>query len=477
MRVIGEEDPSMVDSEPAYPSKVGVDVPHGEWDPPNVVLVVADDLGRSDLGCYGGETIPTPNMDRMAREGMRFTDSYGGHPVCAPSRDALMTGRHTGHTTLRGNASGNGVGGMRVVDDGSVQHRVGLAADDTTVAEVLSEQGYATGAAGKWGLGEPGTDAMPTRKGFDTWFGYLNQRRAHTYYPPHLWTDETRVDYPDNTRNTGDRPGEGNAADDGPYSHDLIEDFAVEFLDEHAAAGERFFAFLPFTLPHSELVVPEYEAFVEPDWSDAEKAYASMVARFDAAVGRVLDTLAAAGVDEETAVVVTVDHGGAEFPGEPFSSTDPLTGYKRDLYEGGIRVPMLARWPGSIPAGGVCDSPVYFPDVFPTLAEMAGLPQPALSGDIDGTSILPTLLGEDQHGLCDRYLYWEDPLGDSFGQAARYGDWKAVRHDRPDDTELYDLAEDDAETEDLSDDHPEIVGTFERFFSDAHEESPYWPTW
>jgi arylsulfatase A-like enzyme len=458
----------VTDSEPAYPSKVGVDV-DDEWTPPNVVLIVADDLGRSDLGCYGGETIPTPNIDRLASEGMRFTDAYGGHSVCAPSRDALMTGRHTGHTTLRKNM---GVaGGMRVVDDRSLQHRVGLAADDTTIADVLSEEGYATGAAGKWGLGEPGTDAMPTRKGFDRWFGYLNQRRAHTYYPPHLWEDEERVDYPGNSRGTG-------GIEDGPYSHDLIEDFGVEYIEDHA--DEQFFAFLPFTLPHDELLVPEYEEFVEDEWSDDEKAYASMVSRFDSAVGRVLDVLEEQGVADETAVFVTADHGADEHPAEPFSSTDPLRGYKGDSYEGGIRVPMIARWPGRIPAGEVSSQPWYHPDVFPTLAELAGLPQPSLSGEIDGISVLPTLLGEQQESLRNRYLYWEDPYGSpgaDLVQAARYDDWKAIRHGRDNAVELYDLSTDESETTDLSQDHPDIVASFERFFLDAHEESPYWPTW
>jgi uncharacterized sulfatase len=462
----------MPDADPAYPSKVGVDVPD-DWKPPNVVVIVADDLGRSDLGCYGGETIPTPNADRIADEGTRFTDCYGGHPVCAPSRDALLTGRHTGHTTLRHNTSGGGVGGIRTVDEGSLQHRVGLAADDVTIAEVLSAAGYATGAMGKWGLGEPGTDAVPTRKGFDAWFGYLNQRRAHAYYPPHLWRDETRVDYP------GNSPGGYEADDTGPYSHDRIEDAAADFLRERATGEDPFFAYLPFTLPHSELVVPEYEDFVDPDWSDDEKAYASMVARFDRAVGRLLDVLAAQGIDEETAVFVTADHGADDYPAEPFSSTDPLTGYKRDLSEGGIRVPMLVRWPGTVPAGAVRDDPWYFPDLFPTLAEMAGSPQPSLSGDVDGISVLPTLLGDTQRGLRDRYLYWEDPAGTDgdLGQAARYGDWKARRPDRGAETELYDLSADERETEDVSDAHPGIVAKFERFFVDAHEESPHWPTW
>jgi arylsulfatase A-like enzyme len=450
---------------------VGVDVPEDEWNPPNVVFIIADDLGRSDLGCYGGETIPTPHMDRLANEGMRFTDCYGGHPICAPSRDVLMTGRHTGHTTLRHNMSAHGVGGSRTVDDGGLQHRVGLSADDVTIAQILSEEGYATGAAGKWGLGEPGTDAMPTRKGFDTWFGYLNQRRAHTYYPPHLWEDETRVDYPGNDSTAGE-------VQDGPYSHDLIEDFGLEFIEDHA--DEPFFAFFPFTLPHSELIVPEYESFVEDDWSDDEKAYASMVSRFDQAVGRVLDTLAEHGIDDETAVFVTVDHGADEYPPDPFSSTGPLRGSKNDLTEGGIRVPMLARWPGSIPAGETCEDPVYFADVLPTLAEMAGLPEPSLSRDVDGISILPTLLGEAQDGLSNRYLYWENPYdskeGD-LGQAARYGDWKAYRPDRGAPTQLYDLSTDLGEENDVSEEHPAIVGKFERFFADAHEESRHWPTW
>jgi arylsulfatase A-like enzyme len=286
------------------------------------------------------------------------------------------------------------------VDEGSLQHRVGLAADDVTVAETLSEAGYATGAMGKWGLGEPGTDAMPTRKGFDTWFGYFNQRRAHTYYPPHLWDDETRVDYP------GNSPGQYDESDDGPYSHDLIEDRAVEFVRDRAGGEDPFFAYLPFTLPHSELVVPEHEDFLAEHWSDDEKAYASMVARFDRAVGRILDVLDAQGVDDETIVFVTADHGADDYPDEPFSSTDPLTGYKRDLYEGGIRVPMLVRWPGMVPADAVCEEPWYFADLLPTLAELAGLPQPSLPSEVDGISVLPRLLGDSQTGLRHRYLYW-----------------------------------------------------------------------
>jgi arylsulfatase A-like enzyme len=462
----------MADNDLAYPSKVGIDVAD-DWESPNIVLIVADDLGRSDLGCYGGETIPTPHIDQMAEEGTRFTDCYSGHPVCAPSRDVLMTGRHTGHTTLRDNMSGKGVGGNRTIDNGSRQHRVGLAVDDRTIADILSREGYATGAMGKWGLGEPGTEAVPTRKGFDTWFGYLNQRRAHTYYPPYLWRDETRIDYPGNSR------GHYSEDDTGAYSHDVIEEHAIAFIQDQADSDHPFFLYLPVTLPHSELVVPDYADFVSESWSDDEKAYASMVARFDRTVRRVSDVLAARDIQDETAVFVTADHGADDYPAEPFSSTDPLTGYKRDLYEGGIRVPMIARWPGVIPAGETRDDPWYFADLLPTLAEIAGLPQPSLSGDVDGISVLPTLVGETQEGLRNRYLYWESPSstdGD-LGQAARYDDWKAVRSDRGDEIELYDLSEDEREETNVADDHPRIVGRFERFFSDAHEESPYWPTW
>lgn len=450
-----------------YPSRVDRDL-EDDWTPPNVVLIVADDLGRHDIGCYGGEDIPTPRLDELAADGMRCTNAYGGHPVCAPSRDVLMTGRHTGHCTLRSNMSSAGVGGMRVTDDGSIQHRVGLAADDLTIAEVLGDAGYATGAMGKWGLGEPGTAAMPTRKGFDRWFGYLNQRRAHTYYPPYLWDDADRITYP------GNEPGT-TGVDDGPYSHDLIEAEALSFVRRHA--DDRFFAYLPYTLPHDELVVPDEEPFVDPDWSDEERAYASMVARFDRSVGNVLDLLAAEDIAEETLVIVTVDHGSDAEP-DRFESTGGLRGHKRSLYEGGIRVPALVRWPGMVPPGTVCDCPWYFADLFPTLAEAAGLPQPSVPGHVDGVSILPTLLGADQPGLARRYLYWESTRTDGdLGQAARYDHWKAVRHERAGETELYDLAADEGETTDLAAERPDVVGRFERFFVDAHEESPYWPSW
>ena len=451
---------------PFYPSKVHREI-DADWSPPNIVLIVADDLGRNDIGCYGGTHIPTPALDRIAREGMRCTDAYGGHPVCAPSRDVLLTGRHTGHTTLRGNMSSAGVGGMRVVDDGAIQHRVGLMADDLTIAEFLSGSGYVTGAMGKWGLGEPGTDAIPTRKGFDRWFGYLNQRRAHTYYPPYLWDDETRLDFP------GNQPGT-TGVDDGPYAHDLIEAEALSFIHEHS--GDQFFAYLPYTLPHAELVVPEVDSFVDPAWSEDEQAYASMVARFDRSVGNVVDVLEDEGIDRDTLVIVTVDHGADADPSR-FESTKPLRGHKRALYDGGIRVPALFRWPDMIPAGSVCERPWYFADVFPTLAEVAGRPQPSLPGQVDGVSIVPTLLGDDQPGLARRYLYWERSTPDGLGQAGRYGDWKAVRPDRAGPTELYDLAADEGESTDLAAEHPEVVGRFERYFRDAHDESPYWPSW
>jgi arylsulfatase A-like enzyme len=470
------------------PSFVDYDDDDREWTRPNVVFLMVDDIGQHDLGCYGGDQIPTPNLDRMAAEGTRFTDCYTGTAVCAPSRSVLMTGQHAGHTRVRGNHAT--VGGAWIDDPdwhGGGRRTVPLQGGDTTVAEVMSAAGYATGCIGKWGLGDLGTGGMPTRQGFDSFYGYLDQVHAHDYFTEYLIRDEEREPIPENRDDGGewsigpDGYPAGESEREGVYAHDLLVEESLAFVREHA--DEDFFCYLPWTLPHGPHVVPELEDFVDEDWTEKEKGYASMVARLDRDVGRLLDALEAAGVDDETVVFFCSDHGPNEpFVDAPLHSSGPLRGFKRQLYEGGIRTPMLVRWPGEVPAGRVDDAPWYYPDVLPTLAELAGLDHPLgdLDVDTDGVSVARTLLGGDQP-LDRRYLYWEFPeqgeTGLDLAQAARFGDWKAYRAGRGADTELYDLSADAGEERDLADDRPEVVARFERHFADAHEESPHWPTW
>lgn len=468
------------------PSWIDYEDPGDAWERPNVIFLMVDDIGQHDLGCYGGEWIPTPNLDRLAGEGTRFTDCYAGTAVCAPSRSVLMTGQHAGHTRVRGNHAT--VGGAWVDDEdwhGGGRHTVPLQGTDTTIAEVMSAAGYATGAVGKWGLGDLGTEGMPTRQGFDSFYGYLDQVHAHDYYTDFLVRNEEREPIEENRSVGNDAIGapeyRGGERSEGIHTHEVFIEESLEYVREHA--DEDFFLYLPWTVPHAPYLVPEFADFVEEEWSDMEKGYASMVAWIDRSVGRLLDCLQAEGIDEETIVFFCSDHGPAEQNcGEPFESTGPLRGYKRDLYEGGIRTPMLVRWPGHVPAGRVDDSSWYYPDVLPTMAELAGY-EASLGGldvETDGHSVLRTLLGDSQP-LYRRYLYWEFPkqgeTGTGLAQAARFDDWKAVRGTQDAPTELYDLSTDIGERDDLSDERPEVVGRFERYFEQAHEESRHWPSW
>ncbi|MHC4681634.1 MAG: arylsulfatase, partial [Planctomycetota bacterium] len=363
---------------------------------PNIIFIMADDLGYGDLGCYGQKHIRTPNIDKLAAEGTRFTHCYTGSTVCAPSRSVLMTGQHTGHTRVRNNTGR--VGGVLVLDDGSPQRRVPLEAEDVTVAEVLQEAGYLTGITGKWGLGEPNTDGLPTRQGFNEWFGYLNQRRAHTYYPPYLWRNEEKMVLEANK--DGRR---------GQYSHDMFTEFALDF-------------YLPYTIPHARYEIPSTEPYTDKPWSADAKVHAAMITRLDGDIGEMTKLLKELDLDKETVVFFCSDNGAARRWDGVFDSSGPLRGHKGDLYEGGIRTPMIVRWPGRVQAGKTSDSPWYFADVMPTLAELAGAKPPA---NIDGISVVPTLLGKAQR-TDDRFLYWEFPAG-KFQQAVRWRDYKAVR--------------------------------------------------
>lgn len=421
-------------------------------DRPNIIFIMADDMGYGDLGCYGQQSILTPNIDRLAEEGTRFTSCYAGSTVCAPSRSVLMTGLHTGHTRVRGNTGRFGVRGL-----GGASGRVPLAKDDLTVAEVLQEAGYATGMTGKWGLGEPDTTGEPNRQGFDSWFGYLNQRRAHSYYPDYLWLDQHRFPL------TGNLDGRRQQ-----YSHDLFTGFAMHFIEAHH--DQPFFLYVPYTIPHDKFEVPDLEPYADRDWPKNAKTYASMITRMDADVGRITRLLEELEIDESTIVFFCSDNGAANRYEDVLDSSGVLRGRKRDMYEGGLRTPMIVRWPGHVPTGRISDAPWYFADVLPTAAALAGVEPPA---DLDGVNVLPTLRGESQE-LADRFLYWEF-FERGYQQAARWQHWKAIRPRPGAPLELYDLESDLSETTNVAAMQPEVVAKFEEYLATARTDSENWP--
>jgi arylsulfatase A-like enzyme len=420
---------------------------------PNIVFLLADDLGYGDLGCYGQKRIATPNIDRLASEGMRFRQAYAGCTVCAPSRCALMTGKHSGHGRVRGNAN----------------PEVALAAEDVTVAEVLQKAGYRTGMFGKWGLGDAGTTGMPNLKGFDEFFGYHTQQMAHTYFPQELWEN-------DHEYTVG-----GNLGVKKVWSPDLILPRALKFIDENR---ERpFFLYVPFTMPHANnelgsatgdgMEIPDRGQYEKEAWPSPEKGFAAMVTRMDADVGKVLAKLKSAGLEEDTVVFFTSDNGPHHEGGHDaafFGSSGPLRGVKRDLYEGGIREPSIVKWLGRVKAGTVSDQVWAFWDFLPTAAEIAGARAPA---GIDGISMAAAFTGgaQKQH----EYLYWEFHEG-GFSQAVRMGDWKGVRvKSRAAPIQLYDLAQDLGETRDMAREHPDVVERIRQIMSDARTESREFP--
>lgn len=423
---------------------------------PNIIFILTDDLGYRDLGCYGQENIATPNIDSLAANGMRFTDCYSGSAVCAPSRSVLMTGQHTGHTRVRANFAKRG--GTVVLDNGPAQYRVPLKREDVTVAEVLKQAGYATGITGKWGLGEPKTTGVPNKQGFDEWFGYLNQRRAHTYYPPYLWRNEEKVTLDGNENGRH-----------GQYSHDLFTQFALEFINRHRS--KRFFLYLPYTIPHAKYEIPSTRPYTNKDWPRDAKVHAAMITRMDDHIRLIMALLKDQGIDRNTIVFFCSDNGAAKRWEGIFDSCGPLRGHKGDLYEGGIRTPMIVRWPGKVPAGETSDAVWYFADVLPTLADLAGVKNPE---NIDGVSVLPTLLGREQQ-TDDRFLYWEFPRG-SLQQAVRWRNYKAVRPAADRVLELYDLEKDVGEKHNIASDNLGVVHEIENFCDTARTDSPNWPT-
>lgn len=425
---------------------------------PNIIFILADDLGYGDLGCYGQKKIKTPNLDRLASEGMRFTQCYAGTTVCAPSRASLMTGLHTGHTRIRGNAP------------------VPLGTNETTVAEVLKQARYQTAIIGKWGLGLPKTGATPSQRGFDEFFGYLSQTHAHDYYPTQLWrSSRTVLDVVDDTTRVLFQNLNGAK---GEYSHDLFTQAATNYI--RGAKYQPFFLFLSYTIPHAHnelkdrgMEVPSDAPYSHESWPQPEKNKAAMITRMDRDIGAILAQLKALKIESNTVIFVSSDNGPHKEGGvNPafFNSSGPLRGIKRDMYEGGIRVPMIARWPGKIKAGTVSDQVWTFWDFLPTAADIAGAKPPP---GIDGISFLPALLGRRQTNQHE-FLYWEFHEKGS-RQAVRMGDWKAVRLAPDTALELYNLKTDIGETNNLAAVHPGIVQKIEAYLKTARTESDRWP--
>ena len=421
---------------------------------PNIIFIMADDLGYADLGCYGQKRIHTPHIDRLAAQGMRFTQCYAGAPQCAPSRCVLMTGLHTGHATVRGN---HGQNAPR--HDGEA-NRIPLRVDDITVATLLKRAGYATGISGKWGLGEPGSTGLPNDHGFDEWFGYLNQNHAADYYTDYLWRNKERQTIKGNLN--GQRT---------VYSADLFSEFSLGFIRKNQA--NPFFLYLATTIPHKNLEVPDLGIYANEPWPDEAKAFAAMVTRMDTHVGQIMALLQELDLDRKTIVFFTSDNGSAKGWEGMFDSCGPLRDKKFSLYEGGIRCPMIVRWPDKVPAAAISDTAWYFADFLPTAANLAGTSAPAPADGIDVTAVLL----DKTRALPDRFFYWELPEGDfqPLRQAVRWKDWKAVRHGPEAKLELCDLRNDISETRSVSTDHPDVVKKIQNFLTTARTPTPYWP--
>jgi arylsulfatase A-like enzyme len=408
---------------------------------PNVIFILADDLGYGDLGCYGQKILKTPRLDEMAKESLRFTQAYSGSTVCAPSRCCLMTGRHTGHATVRGNEDPH----------------VPLRRDEITVAQIFKKAGYATGQFGKWGLGTPpDTFALPRQKGFDEFFGYLHQVHAHTYFPDMLWDNEREHYYEKNF--AGGRKF---------YSHDEITARALTFIDKNKS--QPFFLYAPFTPPHGRFEAPDAKPYEDRDWPERVKYLASMVTRLDQSTGMILDRVRQHGLEENTIVIFASDNGPGGLSVKHFESNGPLRGFKRDMYEAGIRVPFMVRWKGRIQPGETAQV-ISFWDFLPTMCELLRTRTPAA---IDGISFLPALLGKPQNQKQHEYLYWEF-FEKGFQQAVREGDWKGIRLKQGQPLELYNLANDLREEHNIAADHPEVIRRLEERLRTCRTVTEHW---
>ena len=409
---------------------------------PNIIYILLDDAGIGDFSAYGCKYGVTPNIDRLATEGMKFTRAYSGSAVCAPSRMVLMTGQHTGHILRRANQSKIGL--------------LALPAGQTTVARMLQNAGYATGGFGKWGLGNPETTGVAEKQGFDVFFGYYDQKHAHNHYTDYLIRNSVKVPIQQSGKHTW-----------ADYAPTRIADETLSFIEQNK--DRPFFCYAAWTPPHGDYVIPENPVFSGKPWPEEIKNYAAMVALADRDVGRVMQKLKDLGIDDRTLVIFSSDNGANPEFIEPLGSTGGLRGHKRMLYEGGTRAPLIVRWPGKIQPGTTSDLLTAFVDFLPTAAELSGLPAPK---GIDGHSIVPTLLGKGQPTRHES-LYFEiyEPY---FQQAVRMGDWKGYRLGTKAPLELYDLKADPAEKQNIAAAHPDIVRKIEAIMKAEHSPSPYY---
>jgi len=414
---------------------------------PNIIFILVDDMGYNVPGCYGGTEIATPNIDQLALDGMRFTQAYAGCSLCAPSRSSLLTGQHTGHVSLRGNTGG-----------------IPIQKYDTTFAEVLQQAGYTVGGFGKWGLGDVGTSGVPEKHGFDKFFGYYHQIHAHFYYTDYLWENSKKVP----VLNEHNNPKS--------YTHNIIVDKMKSFIQEQAVTDDPFFCFGSWTLPHTDdddnPKIPTsdsaYEYYGQANLTKKEKQFAAMHTKLDYSLGEILNILEETGIDDNTIVIFASDNGGGGEWLNHFNLNGSLKGYKRTLYEGGIKIPFIVKWPEKIPANTISDFTFYFPDLMPTFAEL-GNAENFLPENIDGISILPTLLGNNNQEKHE-FLYWEIPDYDwskhyypetSLQQAVRKGNWKLVRHFTYEPWELYNIKDDPYEKNNIASSYPNMVKELE----------------
>ena len=453
-------------------------------DKPNIIFILADDLGYGELGCYGQTKIKTPNLDRLAQQGMRFTQHYSGSPVCAPSRCTLLTGKHTGHAYIRANKEMGGWG------PDEPEGQLPLPANTTTIATLLQSQGYATGGFGKWGLGGPGSTGHPNNQGFDHWYGYLCQRVAHNYYPTHLWRNNDKHILEGNEyfaahQKLKEPPQDKSGYDrfqSKHYAPDLMIDEALQFVRSNK--DKPFFLYYATPIPHAALQVPDDS--VKPYlgmWEETQylgnkgylphptprAAYAAMISRMDRDIGSLLSLLDELEIADNTIVIFTSDNGPTFNGGTDskfFNSAGPLRGLKASIYEGGIRVPLIVRWPGRIASGSKSDHVCAFWDFLPTLCKVSGIDSPV---DIDGVSMLPTWLGQTQ--AAHEYLYWEY----RGNQVVRKGHWKAILKKNKEVIELYDLESDIAESKNVASENPELASELAKIMQSARTDSQHFP--
>lgn len=448
---------------------------------PNVIFIMLDDMGWADLGSYGSKAVSTPNLDALAKSGIRFTDAYAGHTVCAPSRAVMMTGKHAGHARVRSNSKFEP-----------------LRDEDVTVSEVFKAAGYVTGGFGKWGLGSPKTSGAAHKQGFDTFFGYYNQDDAHTYYPSYLDDTGKRIELPGNAKvnkaaekalkKAGKKPnyrGPANGpvsllteyGDPREFSHYLIYDRTKQFIAENK--DNPFFCYAAWTLPHSFYHIPENDpawlAYKDKPWPIGAKVHATFTSMADRHIGELIQMLEDFRILDNTLVFFMSDNGTANRYEGSLDSSGPLKGYKRSMHDGGIRSPLIVSWPGKIKGGQVSDLITFSGDFMPTAAELIGA-EAAMPDDIDGLSILPTLLskkGQKKHEC----LYWEWPGGQprgkwgTFPQAVRNGKWKLTRMSLEEPWQLYNLRKDIGEENNIADSHPDVVARLDKWVK--NNRTPY----